>query len=120
MITGLALFGVSYVVPAIIAAGFATQHSCHCGEGLRMLIPIAGPLTFYESRRGDYMLLNTVVVIDTVLQSAGLLLSIIGIVRFIATAPPDSEQAALHATPTWSFDTAPLAGGAYASLVLRL
>ena len=122
MIGGLTVFAVGYV-----AAGFAsamllagTQESCHCtGDGLRLLIPIAGPLTVFQTTP-DHTVINTLLVTDTVVQSVGLVLSVIGIARFIAAPTFGGGYGALPPRPRLTVETAPVPGGAYALLVMRM
>jgi len=116
MVSGGVLFGVSYLAPPLVAAAIAGLP--HLGgsdqEEFRMFIPVAGPLTLLHSG-GDYMWLNAILVLHTVLQSAGLAMAIIGIMRFTDSgAEPSAHQTA----PRLRLMAAPLPSGGQAALRL--
>jgi hypothetical protein len=121
MIAGLVLFGVSYVFPAMvgIAVGSEKRDSCDCKDAYRMLIPVAGPLTLLHGD-SDYRAFNGLLVTDAVLQGAGMVLTIFGIMRYIASAREADDYSLEHPRSPWSFDVAPAPGGAYGALRLRL
>jgi hypothetical protein len=83
-----------------------------------MLIPVVGPLTLLHGDR-DYRAFNGMLVTDAVLQGAGVLLTIFGVMRYMASANED-PYALAPPHPAWSFDAAPMPGGAYGALRLRL
>jgi hypothetical protein len=118
MIAGIVLFGVSYVVPAIIGGmvGSLNEDTCDCMDAYRMFIPIAGPLTLLHNDR-DYRGLNALLITDTVLQSAGLVMAIIGIMRFVASG---QEPTAQLREPRLQLVTAPTPSGGYAALRWQL
>lgn len=119
MVAGIVLFGVSYLVPAMIGGvvGSLDDNICNCMNAYRMFIPIAGPLTLLHNDR-DYRGLNLLLIMDTVLQSAGLVMTIFGITRYIASGQED-PRAQLH-EPRMQFVAAPTPGGGYAALRWRL
>jgi hypothetical protein len=122
MIAGLVLFGVSYVFPAMvgIAIGSEKRDSCDCRDAYRMLIPVAGPLTLLHGD-SDYRAFNGLLVTDAVVQGAGLLLSIFGIMRYVASAHAQDDYSLEHPRSPWSFNATPLpGGGAYGALRVRL
>ena len=121
MIAGIALFGATYIFPAMVGVVLAseTRDTCDCRDGYRMLIPVAGPLTLLHSD-GDYRALNGLLITDAVLQGAGLVLTIFGIMRYIASGHEEDEYSLEHPRPAWSFNAAPMPGGAYGALRLRL
>jgi hypothetical protein len=122
MISGFVLFGVSYLVPAITGAyiGSLKDVSCECGDASRMLIPVAGPLTLlhHEER---YIAFDALLITDAVLQTAGLVLSVFGIISYVRSGADDDEDAtAPLPRPRLSVNVAPSRGGALATLRLQL
>jgi len=114
MIGGIVLFGVSYLVPAIIGGmvGSVDTDECDCMDAYRMFIPIVGPLTLLH-KDIDYRGLNALLITDTVLQSAGLVMTIFGIMRFVASGQDATAQLR---EPGLHFVATPTPGGGYAAL----
>jgi len=121
MIGGIVLFGVSYLVPAIIGGGVGSldRDQCDCHDAYRMFIPVVGPLTLLHDDR-EYNPLNALLITTTVLQSAGIILSVFGIMRYAASAREEEEYDYGRLTPRLKLVAAPLPGGAYGALQLRL
>lgn len=120
MIGGIVLFGVSYLVPAVIGGGIGSldRDDCDCHDAYRMFIPVAGPLTLLHNER-KYNPLNAVLITSTVLQSAGIVLTVFGILRYAASAEAEDEEYG-RLTPNLSWMATPTPGGGYAALSLRL
>lgn len=123
MIAGIALFGASYLAGAITGATLASMDNtdCNCDDAYRMLIPIAGPLTLLnQSHHHDARpIINAFLITDTLLQSAGLVLTIFGIIRF-ANSGHDDDEVRLR-PPPFMVGAAPLpGGGGVATFSLRL
>jgi|GEM_PF-5482090 len=123
MIGGIALLAAGYVPAAIIGLGVGTQErsNCDCRDALRLLIPLVGPLTLWKPHRDFNVFFNTLMVLDTLLQTTGLVLTIFGIMKYSASAH-DAEYGKLPKpmTPKLTFAATPTLGGAYAALRLQL
>ena len=121
MIGGIVLFGVSYLVPAVIggAVGSLERDDCDCHDAYRMFIPVVGPLTLLHNER-KYNPLNAVLITSTVLQSAGVVLTVFGILRYAASAQAEEDEEYGRLTPNLSWMATPIPGGGYAALNLRL
>jgi hypothetical protein len=101
----------------MFGAAFASSDECDCREAYKLLIPIGGPLLLIE---GDNEPIgNAALVFDSVAQTAGLLLAIIGIARFAASGS-DNPEPALRVAPHLTLDATPIPGGAYTSLKWKL
>jgi hypothetical protein len=118
MAAGLTVFGISYLSPAILGISLANEHGCiGCDVYYRLLIPVAGPLTFVKSAHGhgETTLVNAGLFAISLVQIAGLILSVIGIMRFAnrneGEAPPEAPL---------TFGIAPTLGGASGVLRLRM
>lgn len=120
LITGLAVFAGGYLPPAIIGLGFGTQDrsECDCGDALRLLIPVAGPLTLLKPNKDLNFFFNTLLVFDSLIQTAGVVFTTFGILRYNESA--QDEELDRPRKPALSFGATPLPGGAYGSLRLRL
>lgn len=121
MIGGIVMFGVSYLVPAIIGGGVGSlkDDECDCNEAFRLMIPIAGPVTLLH-RGSDYTAFNALMITDTILQTAGIVLTVFGIIRFAKSAPQDEYDDAKLREPRFDFAALPTPGGGVATLRLRL
>ena len=121
MIGGIVMFGVSYLVPAIIggAVGSLEDDECDCNEAFRLMIPIAGPVTLLHSGR-DYTAFNALMIMDTVLQSAGIVLTVFGIIRFVNSGQESEYDEAKLREPRFDFAALPTPGGGIATLRLKL
>jgi hypothetical protein len=118
MASGLTVFGISYLAPAIFGISLANEHGCiDCDVYYRLLIPVAGPLTFVKSAHGsgETKLVNALLFALSVVQLAGLIMSVIGIMQF---ANRNQDEATPEAPLT--FGIAPTLGGASAVLRLRM
>jgi hypothetical protein len=118
MAAGLTVFGISYLAPAILGISLANEHGCiGCDVYYRLLIPVAGPLTFIKSAHGhdETTLVNAGLLALSLVQTAGLILSVIGIMRF-------ENRNATEATPEapLTFGVVPTLGGASGVLRLRM
>ena len=118
MASGLTVFGISYLAPAIFGISLANDHGCiGCDVYYRLLIPVAGPLTFIKSAHshGETTLVNAGAVALSLVQTAGLILSVIGIMRF-------ENRNEAEATPEapLTFGVVPTLSGASGMLRLRL
>ena len=121
MIAGLAVFGGSYVFSALVGgsleSGSATQpgQTClNCDKGHLLYIPIVGPWLLMP--HADAGAGQAVAAALGVAQAVGVLLSVIGIVQFVGSAPDETASNASH----FAFGAVPLPGGAYADLRLRM
>jgi hypothetical protein len=113
MIAGIALFGASYLAGAISGSviGSLEDNECDCDDAYRMFIPIAGPLTLLNQSHNDARgLINGLLITDTVLQSAGLVLTIFGIIRFANSGQDEDDEVMLRPAP-FMIGAAPLPGG---------
>ena len=122
LIGGLVMFGVTYIVPAVIGGvvGSIDEDHCDCQDAYRMFIPVAGPLTLLHDER-RYNPLNALLITTTVLQSAGIVLTVFGIIRYAASARAADEYDEYgRLTPHLSWMATPVPGGGYAALSLRL
>jgi hypothetical protein len=121
MIVGLGIFVGSYAFTAAVAAlllekDHETGVTCtNCRYADRMFVPIAGPWWFYSHANGGGGKALTATM--GVLQGAGLVVSIWGIVKF-ASWSGGTERAAL-ARDRIAFSVAPLGDGGYAALHMR-
>jgi hypothetical protein len=118
MAAGLTVFGISYLVPAILGISVASEHGClDCDVYYRMLIPIAGPLTLIKSDHGhgETTLVNAGLVAFSLVQTAGLILSVIGIMRFA-----NRNEAEVAPQAPLTFGVLPTLGGLSGVLRLRL
>jgi hypothetical protein len=120
MIAGIALFAGGYLPPAIIGLGVGTQdrHECDCREALRLLIPVAGPLTLWKPNKDLNFFFNTLMVFDSLVQTAGVVLTVFGILRYNESAR--AEELGKLRKPQLTFGATPIPGGAYGSLRLQL
>jgi hypothetical protein len=116
------MLGVTYIAPVAIGGvvGSFDESYCDCRDAYRMFIPIAGPLMLLHGGR-RYSELNGLLITTTVLQSAGLVLTIFGIIRYAASAQAAEDYEAYgRLTPNLSWMATPVPGGGYAALSLRL
>ena len=116
MAAGLTVFGISYLAPAIFGISLANEQGCRdCGMYYRFLIPVAGPLTFIKSAHGsgETKLVNGGLVALSLVQLAGVIMSVIGIMRFA-----NRNEGEASPEPPLTFGIAPTLGGA--SGMLRL
>lgn len=114
------MFGVTYLVPAMMGGviGSIDKGDCDCHDANRMFIPIVGPLTLLHSD-SDYNPLNALLIMTTVLQSVGALMTVLGIIRYAESAEDDDYEMG-RLTRSLRIVAAPVPGGAYAGLNLRL
>jgi hypothetical protein len=118
MLTGLLLFGISYSVPATGGVILGTANGLHFGgeEDLRLLIPVAGPLTLLGSE-ADRSILNAILISDAVGQLTGLVMGIVGVVRYLGGAADEHGDArAARTMPVFNVSVEPLQSGAFVSL----
>jgi hypothetical protein len=118
MLTGWLLFGVSYSVPAIGGAIVGTADGLHFGgkEALRLLIPVAGPLTLLGPEAGRSVP-HAILISDAVAQLTGIVMGVVGVVGYLGGAPDESGDArAARAMPVFNVSVVPLQGGALMSL----
>lgn len=122
MIGGIALLAAGYVPSAVIGLGVGMQEreECDCRDALRLLIPIVGPLTLWKPNRDLNVFFNTLMVIDTLIQTTGLVLTIFGIMRYSASAHDEYGKLRRPMAPRLSFSAMPVPGGAYGGLRLQL
>jgi hypothetical protein len=123
MIAGIALLAAGYVPPAMIGLAVGTQprDKCDCRDALRLLIPIGGPLTLWKPNEDLNVFFNGLMLIDSLMQTTGLVLTIFGVIRYNESARED-EYGALHPKkkPALSFGAAPTPGGVVGTLRLQL
>lgn len=121
LIAGAALFAGGYLPPAIIGLGIGTQDrsQCDCREALRLLIPIAGPLTLWKPNKDFNFFFNTLMVLDSLVQTTGVVLTVFGIMRYNQSVR-EAELGKVRKHPALTFGATPLPGGAYGSLRLQL
>jgi hypothetical protein len=117
MIAGLATLGGSYLFSALVGAAlegheWTPGETCtNCDKGRLFYIPIAGPWLALPHADGTGGKALTALL--GVAQATGLVLSILGISKFVRSA--EVEQAATR----FGFDVGPLPGGAQGQLRLR-
>ena len=117
MIAGIVLFGVSYVPPAFIGGLVAgvDRDVCDCRDASRMFIPVVGPLTLLHDS-SEYSALNALLVFDSIAQSAGVVLTVFGIIRWSKSQDPELAKLT---EPGWDWVATPVPGGAQTALRLR-
>ena len=119
MLTGLLLFGISYSLPATAGVIIGTAEGLHFGgkETLRLLIPIAGPLTLLGRLESDLAILGAILVSDAVAQLTGLVMGIFGVVQYLGVAADEHGRApAARSLPMFNVSIVPLPSGASVSL----
>jgi hypothetical protein len=120
LIAGVALFAGGYVPPAIIGLGLGTQDrkECDCRDALRLLIPVAGPLTLWKPNKDLNFFFNSLMVLDSLVQTAGVVLTVFGIIKYNESA--QNEELGRLREPRLTYGITPLPGGAYGGLRLQL
>lgn len=99
--------------------GTQDRKECDCRDALRLLIPLVGPLTLWQPNKDLNFFFNTLMVIDSLVQTTGVVLTVFGILRYNQSAQDADEYGRLR-KPALSFGATPLPGGAYGSLRLQL
>jgi len=115
MIVGLAVLGAGYL------GSVATLAVNENVFDEKLIIPLAGPwLSLNDADRAqtsdaEKSVSKFVLVYQGLLQGVGLVLSIIGISQYIASAPPDGQAPPRNV----SFQLVPTPGGAFGGLTAR-
>jgi len=118
MIAGLATFGGSYLFTALVgltALDYENEHPgticTNCDSvGTALLIPIAGPWIAMGDANTDTGG-PAVCAILGLAQATGVVLSIVGIMRYSASGQPEATTASRHGISDMTLGFAPVRGG---------